>query len=488
VIVSRPDLWRYALAVLVLVNLLALSIRWPRFAVIGAFLFLPFVALIRRLLIADSGFESDDPLLLVGPLLAVVLVLRFWLLEKRPVLTDALSKLVFALLVLAIAQILNPVGAGGVRGGAVGLLFVGVPLLWFFVGREIGDRRTSWLILGFAIAVAVLVAAYGLWQTELRPVLPSWDKEWFDTNGYSALVVGNEYTQKLRPFSTFSSNAEYGTYVSIGTAVAVAFALHRRVWTLLALPLLLPAVFFAGSRGIMVLSVAGIIVALALKARRVWVAWLIVAVGVGAAIGLTTVLSAQLERAAGQSGDPLAARTVTGLTNPFSRQQSTLTLHWESITASIETGFKEPLGTGTGATNLAADQLAEGRLETDNDLADAFRNLGFVGGLLFLAIVVVALTKVGRRAIRQRDPIAVAVGALLVANLGFWGEGGHYATSALMWFLMGAATRPQDELTAGYVTSRKRRRGLSERSSSTVIPPPSRPVTAAAAKRPVSGS
>jgi cell division protein FtsW (lipid II flippase) len=234
--------------------------------------------------------------------------------------------------------------------------------------------------------------------------------------------------------------------------------------------------------------VAGIIVALALKARRVWVAWLIVAVGVGAAIGLTTVLSAQLERAAGQSGDPLAARTVTGLTNPFSRQQSTLTLHWESITASIETGFKEPLGTGTGATNLAADQLAEGRLETDNDLADAFRNLGFVGGLLFLAIVVVALTKVGRRAIRQRDPIAVAVGALLVANLGFWGEGGHYATSALMWFLMGAATRPQDELTAGYVTSRKRRRGLSERSSSTVIPPPSRPVTAAAAKRPVSGS
>ena len=462
VIVERTDLWRYSLAALALVNLLALSIRWPRFAVIGAFLFLPFVALIRRLLIADTGFESDDPLLLVGPLLAVVLLLRFWLLEKRPFLTDALSKLVFALLLVVLAQVFNPIGVGGIRGGAVGLLFVGVPLLWFFVGREIGDRRTSWLILGIAIGVAMLVAAYGLWQTELRQVLPPWDKEWFDTNGYSALVVGNEYTQKLRPFSTFSSNAEYGTYVSIGAAIAVAFALHRRIWALLALPLLLPAIFFAGSRGIMVLGVAGIIVALALKARRIWVAWLIVAVGVGAAIGLTTVLSAQLERAAGQSGDPLAARTVAGLTNPLSEQQSTATLHWESIVASVETGFEEPLGTGSGASNLAADQLAEGRLETDNDLADAFRNFGFVGGLLFLAIIVMALKKVGRRAIRLRDPIAVAVGALLVANLGFWGEGGHYATSALMWFLMGAATRPQDELTAGYVSSMKSKRGESD--------------------------
>jgi len=223
IIVSRPDLWRIGLAAVVVVNLLVLSIRWPRLAILGAFLFLPLMALIRRLLIADAGFESQDPLLLVGPLLTVVLLVRFWLLERRPLLTDALSKLVFALLVLEIAQVFNPLGAG-VRAGTVGLLFVAVPLLWFYVGREVGDRRTNWLILGLVMIVAVVVAAYGLWQTELRPVLPPWDKEWFDTNGYSALVVGNEYTEKLRPFSTFSSNAEYGTYVAMGAAIAAPIA------------------------------------------------------------------------------------------------------------------------------------------------------------------------------------------------------------------------------------------------------------------------
>lgn len=487
IIVSKPDLWRASLAAVVLVNLLVFSVRWPGLAVIGAFLFLPFVALIRRLLIKDTGFTSQDPLLLVAPLLAVVFLMRFWLFEKRPILTDRLSRFVFALLVVAVAQVFNPLGAG-VKAGAVGLLFVGVPLLWFFVGREVGNRRTNWIILGLVMAVAIAVAAYGLWQTEIRSVLPSWDKAWFDTNGYSALVVGNSYTKELRPFSTFSSNAEYGIYVGMGAVIAVAFALHRRWWALVALPLFFPAVFFAGSRGIMVLGLAGILVAFALKVRTVFRAWVIVIVGVAAVIGVTSVLSSQLVRAAGRSGDPLATRTVGGLTNPLDDKTSSLSGHWANLTSAVETGFTHPLGSGAGATNLAADQLASGRVETDNDLADAFRNFGFVGGLLLFAIIVVGLSRVGGRAIRNRDPVAVAVGALMIVNLGFWLKGGYYATSALMWFLLGAATRPQEEETAGYVTSMKRRRGTSVRPSSTLIPPAPRPVTAAAPNSPVSGS
>lgn len=484
VVAARPDLWRIVLAGMVLANLLILSARWPRLAILGAFLFLPFVALIRRLLIEDAGFVSNDPLLLVGPLLAVVLLLRYWLLERKPLLTDSLSKLVFALLIVTCFQVLNPLGAG-LYPGLVGLLFVGVPLLWFFVGRELGDRRTSWLILGAVILVAVLVAAYGLWQTELRPVLPPWDAQWFETNGYSALVVGNEYTAKLRPFSTFSSNAEYGTYVAIGAAVAVAFALHGRLLALLALPVLLPAIFFAGSRGIMVLSLAGVVVALALKARSALTATVAVVVGVAVVGGAFTALSGQLERAAGRSGDPLAARTVRGLTDPLSDQQSTLNAHWASFTSAIETGFTEPLGSGAGATNLAADQLAEGRIETDNDLADAFRNLGFAGGLLYFAVILVALRKTCRRAIRLRDPIGVAVAGLLVANLGFWLEGGHYAVSALTWFLMGAATRPQDEVTPGYVAPiRKRRAGTARATSSSALTAGRRPTARTAPHRP----
>src|SRR5215203_1850646 len=72
--VGYPQWYRMALAVGLATNLVVLGMRWPRAAALMTLFFLPFLALIRRLLIADSGFTSSDPLLLVGPLVALFLL------------------------------------------------------------------------------------------------------------------------------------------------------------------------------------------------------------------------------------------------------------------------------------------------------------------------------------------------------------------------------------------------------------------------------
>ena len=59
---SRPESYRAALAIALVVNLVVVGMKWPRAAALATLLFLPFLALVRRLLIADAGFVSNDPL------------------------------------------------------------------------------------------------------------------------------------------------------------------------------------------------------------------------------------------------------------------------------------------------------------------------------------------------------------------------------------------------------------------------------------------
>src|SRR5437867_1092268 len=141
VVVRQPDRYRLLLAIALAANLLIVGVRWPRAAAVLTLLFLPFLALLRRLLIADAGWSSYDPLVLVGPLVASALIFRLLVIDQRRFERDALSKLVYALLALSVVQVFNPLGPG-VLTGLGGLLFLAFPLLWFVVGRELADRRT----------------------------------------------------------------------------------------------------------------------------------------------------------------------------------------------------------------------------------------------------------------------------------------------------------------------------------------------------------
>jgi len=445
VAVLHPEWWRALLAGAVAINLIVVAMKWPRAAAVATLLWLPFLALVRRLLIADAGWAQNDPLLLVGPLVALFLCYRIFVVERRGLAPDRLSRLVVLLLVLAFFGVFNPFGTGGVIGGLAGLIYLGVPLLWFLIGRELGNRRTVTTLMYAVVVAAVGIGAYGLFQTEYGS-FPQWDVDWYQITGYAGASLGQSEAGELlkRPWGTFSSNSEYSGYLAFAVVFVVAMLYHRRPALALALPVLCLAIVLAGGRSVVALTLLTGVVLTALRTRNRVIALVVVVLGIGATYGMALALGDQIDRAANLSGNAAAERQAGGLLSPLDPDESTFLGHWASLLNAMGDGITNPVGQGTGATNIGSrvggEQIDR---ETDIDIGDVFVGLGAVGGFAFLAIIFLSFKTVFGRYLRGKpDPLLFAVAGILVVNFGQWLQGGHYAASALMWFLLGWAARP----------------------------------------------
>lgn len=454
VIVKEPRLYRPTLAAALVFNLVLVARRWPRAAIATTLMLLPFLALLRRLLISRAGWTGNDPLLLVAPVLAIYLIGAVYVVGKRPVPKDWLTKLVIGLVVFSGFQAFNPSSNSGVLAGVAGLLFLAIPLLWFLLGQHFGTHRLVALLLASALVLAVIVVGYGLWQTRIRTTPPSWDLSWIHVTGYGALYVGGQnVATEVRGFSTFSSNAEYSAYVSFGIIIAIGFALRRRVLGLVAVPLLGYALFYAGGRTVIVLTLVAIVTLFALSTRRLQRGVVVFVAGIALAVGAGSVFGSSLDRAAATSGDAITQRNVSGILNPFSSKSSTLSSHFTNLTNGLRAGIQHPLGQGDAATNLASARLSgAGTIVTDNDIADVFVSLGLVGGAAYLVVIVLIFRRVFSAFARRKDVLLLIIGGLLVGNFEHWLQGGYYAVAPLMWFVVGWACR-EEPVEAGRLLS-----------------------------------
>lgn len=443
----HPEWWRALLAAAVAVNLIVVAMKWPRAAAIATLVWLPFVALIRRLLISEAGWTQNDPLLLVGPLVALFLCYRLFIVEKRRLAPNRLSRLVVALLVIAAFGVFNPFGVGGIFGGAAGLIYLGVPLLWFLIGRELGSRRTVTRLIYAVAVIALAIGAYGLYQAQYGS-FPQWDLDWYDISGYAGASAGRSEggSVVLRPWGTFSSNSEYSAYLGIALIFAVAMLYHRRPVLAVTIPGLALAVFLAGGRSVMALLLLTCVVLTALRTRNRALALIVVVLGIGVTYGAGAALGPRVDRAANLSGSNTTKRQVGGLLSPLDPSQSSALGHWDNLVTAVKDGFTNPVGHGTGASNIGARAGGGGDVETDIDIGDTFVSFGLIGGFTFLWIIGLSFKTVFGRYMRGKpDPLMFAVAGMLVVNFGQWLQGGHYAASALMWFLLGWAARPSPE-------------------------------------------
>jgi hypothetical protein len=413
-------------------NVVVLASRWPRAAAMLTVLFLPFLGLLRRLLIADAGWSTYDPLLLVGPTVGIFLFVRLYLLEGRPLARERLEKLVLGLLALVLLESFNPQG-GSLLAGLGGVLFLGAPLLWFFIGRELMDRHAVLLLLRAVVVLALLVGAYGLWQTQVG--LPSWDAAWVQVNGYGSLNVGGV----TRAFGTLSNASEYALLVGAGLVFAVAMALHRRTLLILTTPLFAVALFLASGRTVLVLTIFALLVLIGLRSGSERRAAVVVILGIALAVVGLQAFGSKLDKSPSQSNDPLVSHQLGGLTDPLNPQQSTLLLHWQNVVAGMRGSVSHPLGIGTAASNIAAKKIggSEQGKGTEVDISNAFVSLGLIGGLMLVLVVALTLRRAILRYLRERDPEVLAVIGLLVVMLGQWLNGGNYAMAPLTWLMAG---------------------------------------------------
>jgi hypothetical protein len=433
--VIDPSLDRAAFAVLVGGNLAVIAARWPRAAVVAIMVFLPLLELLRRVLIPVAEWTSLDPLLIVGSTTAGVILVRL-LLDGRLVARDALSRLIVALLVFICLEVANPQG-GGVAVSLYGLFVLSGPLVWYFVGQSVVDRRLMTVLLPTVTVLALGIALYGFVQTFYG--LPSWDALWVSTAGYEALSVGGV----TRAFGTFASSAEYAAYLGGALMLAILWVAHGRMLAVLAVPPLAVAEFLDSARGVVVLTVVALLVVGGLRTGSARITLGVVVMGVVAVLAANHFLGQSLADSAEASGNPLLAHQVGGLTDPLNPTQSTALGHWQEVIDGLLLSVQHPLGLGTAVTKPADESSGQAAVSANAevDIANAFVALGPVGGGLFVAVVVVTLRRVAQLSLRTHQFSALAVMGFLIVTLGQWLNGRYYALSPLVWLLIGWSNR-----------------------------------------------
>jgi hypothetical protein len=433
---AHPGTVRPALAATISILLIALGLVAPRTVLLILIVWLAALGFTRRVMSDLGGTPDTDPLLLIAPATLAVLALvaaRYGAFRNLTLLSHS----VLTLGVLTVIGALNPL-QGSVKAGVGGLLFLFVPLLAFWIGRTIPEQTLASLFWAIAI-LAVPTAVYGLAQTFSG--LPSWDANWVRESDFNALTVyaegGTSYA--LRPFSTFSSPAEYGYFLAIGIIAWFTFGLRRE----LAIPaaaasgLLAVALLYQSSRGIVFTLVGAI--ALITAARHRLAAVPAAVLLVAAVVSVPFVIEALAPR----DTSALVAHQVEGLSDPFNPEQSTLIGHLGIMLNGVTTAFSHPLGLGTSAVTLAGDRLGGARAQgTDADPSNIAVALGLPALVVYLVIVGVGLVRAYQTAVRRRDALSLAALGVLVTLFAQWMNGGQYAVAFLPWLMLGWLDRP----------------------------------------------
>jgi hypothetical protein len=439
--------------------LIAIARSRPGLAIVATLVYLVFLAMLRRLLLPAAPWVSADPMLLVAPLVASTLIVRAFISGQRRWAPDAISKGVLVLLAITLAEVFNPQG-GGISAGISGLMFMAVPLLWFFVGREYLDDRAVERIMVVIVALGSVVACYGLWQILVGN--PPWDANWLRTPGasqFSSLNVGG----KLRAFGTFSGFLEYALFLGVALAVAVTLFLQGKRAAAIPIPLLAVALFLASGRAPLITAVFAIVVVVGLRTGRPVRALVITVVAIGVTIAALHFGGSSLSGASPGSG-ALVSHQLSGFANPLDPSSSTLLVHLQLVVEGVKSSLSHPYGQGTAVTNGAAGVIRGGATRdnglgnapavgagssaTDMDISNAFVAFGIVGGAIYLLLVLFIIVQ-GVRAYFAGNPEVLAVVAILVVGVGQWTNGGNYALASLIWMLAGVVAARAHQLPRG---------------------------------------
>lgn len=430
--------------------LITLTLIRPSLGVLATFTYLVFMAMLRRMLLPVAPWVSADPMLLVPPLVAVVLIIKAFVLDKRPWAPNAISKLVLVVLAMTLVEVVNPAG-GGISAGIAGLMFMAVPLLWFFVGREYLKPADIDRLMALIIVLGTIVAFYGLWQIEISD--PPWDALWVKTpgaSGYSSLFLGGS----ARAFGSFSSFGEYALFLAGALAAAVSFCLRGRMIAALPIPLLAVALFLSSGRSALITSCLAIVVMIGIRTGRPRTALLVTVSAVVLALG---ALHFGASAISGSSSNALVSHQLSGIANPLDPNSSTLLTHLALVVAGVKSSLAHPLGLGTAVTNGAAGVIANnptassgfqgipavgpGSSATEVDISNAFVAFG-VAGVIYLVLVLLILFQAFRGYFHGRHELLPIIG-LLIVGAGQWAIGGDYALAALMWMLIGVVAAPR---------------------------------------------
>lgn len=421
---------RLAVTLTALSVLVAMAMYNIRLAIVGSFVYLTFMGDLRRILLYATDWSGQDPLLLVGPIIALLLG-GYAILSGAIKLDSPIAKLTLAFMAFMTLQIFNP-KQGGLMVGIAGAMLYLVPMLWFWVGRAYASKgflntlfyRVMPVLAGAAALMGFYQTAYGYLPYQL---------EWYRVGGYGALGPREEL---LRPLSVFPNLTEYVRFLGLVVVFLVAsvFKGQKKVWPLILFYFL--AIFLTGTRGpvAFILLAATIMWTVMGRGIKTWVPRLALALVVGIA-GLFWALPKAGEIQSSSERIEHVTQRQANLVE--SSGGGTVYIHLNLLYLGFKWGFEEPLGRGIGSTTLAAAKFGSGGGSTEKDISDMFVAGGVIGGALYLLLVIVVSVSAVRYWMRTRNRLALAIiGFLVFASFG-WLKSGQYVLTPITWFTIG---------------------------------------------------
>lgn len=445
---------RVVIALLVTGMLVIPALQRPRSAIIGLFILLPFLGMIRHLFLASTGVAKLDPLLLVTTAVAITVIVALALNRELDFSGTPLSTVVFLLLIVGVIQIFNP--GSNLLVGLAGIMINLIPISFFFIARSISDPQMTHRVIKIVVTIGVLAAIYGLFQVFFG--FRGFEKTFIGGGGgYTAAKVG----ETQRPFSFFNNAAEYGAYLHLAFVAAFAMLLFsprlRRFLGVAVVGLLAYAGFLIGSRGFTIKIGLAVVVLIGARARSrilaVGVMTLLLSLAVAWSVTTTSDSTIQ-EKQAGAS--QLVENQLRALRDPLDPAKSTLPIHWKSATEGVREAVRShPWGLGTGVATTAGGKFNGIQAGTEFDVGDVFLSLGVPGGLLYVAAIFLGISQAAKVRRALPGPVWIGIWAMCATSIGAWLVGGNYAITPLIWFLVGAADGEYKRLRARGLTERQ---------------------------------
>jgi hypothetical protein len=411
----------------------ALIFQSPKTMLVVLPVWMVMLGLVRRLTPGGGNITlSGDPVLLIGP---ICLLLLFAVAVSRGAFSDRtrFANVVGVLGAVAFLEAFNP-KQGSLLAGLGGMLFILVPMLAFWIGRELLDEENAILIIRMLAVLALLSAIYGLIQQFHG--LPPWDRSWITSKGYTALSLGSNV---IRAFGPFSSAQEYAAFLSLGLVAWLALAQKS---TRILFPLhvagigvVATALWFESERTAVFLAVLAIGVMAASWLRLPPYGVLLGGFG---AVALLLVLGGHLGSGggAGASGT-LTSHNLTGIKSPFG-SSSSLPGHIRATRIGILQAFKNPLGHGTGSVTLASSRYAHSHtVGTEYDPGNMGIAFGTPGVVLYVLLAWFSIKTCYRAAVANRGVVALFGLGLLMVELFSWTNGDLYSVCWLIWLFLG---------------------------------------------------
>lgn len=425
---------RVATTLTVSLMLVTLTFIDIRLSILATLAYLVLLGDLRRLLIPVAGWSGSDPLLLIGPVFAIILFGYAWA-SKSISAGSALAKWMIGLMLIMTAQIFNP-QQGGLIVGVAGIAFYLVPLLWFWIGRAYATPELIRTLFNrIIVPLAIAAGIFGLYQV-LVGYLP-YQLQWYEMNDYGALGPN---VDRLKPIAFFSSSTENAKFLSISALLVWARVVIRNDYSRLILfGFLFLSVFLVGSRGplLKLILVAAGLWAIMGQSWKSWTVRLVIAVFVGL-IGLAATLS-QLQGV--EFSDPTVQHYSQRQAELLTPQETTGGAHIGMMFWGVRRGFANPLGSGLGSTTLAATKFGSGRMNSEVDFSNLFISTGAVGGITYLIIIGLSIYTALRLWTKTRSIIALAFVAILIFSVMSWLKPGNYFISPFLWFCIGSMDR-----------------------------------------------